>query len=133
MTPLLALALSCLGPSPDAATLAPAIVDAVTWRASQGAAPVTDSHPLDVCLLAVYARHESGGQLHPRPWSWDARAGLSVGPWQLRPPLSDLPPRRQAIAWLRAVRLSSLGAVDSSPARAAVRLEEARQALRGAL
>ena len=122
---ILALVLSVLGPCPDAQPIARAIVAAVESRASRGLAPVTASPAEDAALLAVYARLESGGQVHPQPWSWDARAGVSCGPWQM-PCGVRLGLVGQAALWLRWVAGGGLAGVDSSPRRARVRAREAR-------
>ena len=74
----------------------------------------------DAALLVVYGVRESGLSEHPAPWSWDARTGVSCGPWQLRCSLSSTP-EADARTWLRLVRASSLASVDSSPKRAAWR------------
>jgi hypothetical protein len=46
----------------------------------------------DAAILAVWAYYETGGSLsrHPRPMSWDAKAGVSCGVWQQR--CNTLPP-----------------------------------------
>lgn len=76
-------------------------------------------------VLVVYAWHESHLQRHPRPESWDARAGRARGPWQLwyggDASLDD-----QARIWLANVQASSLAGVDSSPSRAWRRAREAQ-------
>lgn len=131
---LLALALSVLGPGPDAAAIAPELVAAVQHRVDGGHAPVTSSPTLDLALVATYVRLESGATIRPRPWSHDARDGQSCGILQLpcgfvaRHTLAE-----QARWWLHCVEESSLADVDSSPARAVHRLELARAMLRGAM
>lgn len=132
--PLLAFALSVLGPGPDAATIAPAIVRVIQWRADHGLPPVTESPTLDVALVAVYIRHESSVMLDPPPVSKDARDLTSCGALQL--PCSYVAKHgiaRQIQYWLVNVQMSSLASVDSSPSRARRRLSEARDALRGAI
>lgn len=138
---LVALALQVMGGAGvgDAATIAPAIVQAVEWRAAHGLPPASDSPTLDVVLLAVYARHESSARLHPAPESWDALALVSCGPWQMKcgvvgwPWEREYSPALQARTWLGWVSSSSLAQVDSSKSRARRRLAEARDALRGAI
>jgi hypothetical protein len=78
----------------------------------------------DAALLVVYGVHESGLSEHPRAWSWDARAGVSCGPWQLRCTLSSTP-EADARTWLANVRRAGLAAVDSSSTRAEARRKEA--------
>jgi hypothetical protein len=41
------------------------------------------SEPRQAARLVVLAEHESRFRQHPNPWSWDARADLAHGPWQL--------------------------------------------------
>lgn len=132
MTALLALVLAVLGPCPDARPIADAVAHAVEARAAQGLAPVTASPAEDAALLAVYARLESGGRVHPQPWSWDARAGVSCGPWQM-PCGIRASLRGQAATWLRWVAEGGLAGVDSSARRARVRSAEARRWVRGAI
>jgi hypothetical protein len=78
----------------------------------------------DAALLAVYAWHESQGREAPPAQSWDARALVSCGAWQLRCAI-----HRDALAdartWLALVRSAGLAAVDSSPRRALRRAREA--------
>lgn len=130
----LALALTILAGCPDARPIARAIVSAVEARAAAGLRPVTSSPAEDVALLAVYARHESTGTIHPVPLSWDAKAGRSCGVWQMHCyAVRGWSLEAQAGTWLRWVAGSSLAGVDSSPSRARDRAAEARAALRGAL
>lgn len=58
----------------------------------------TDEH--EAALLVVFAKHESGFLERPRPTSWDARAGLANGPWQLHGAAGRAPLATQARAWL---------------------------------
>ena len=83
----------------------------------------------DAALLVVYGVHESGLSEHPRPWSWDARAGVSCGPWQLRCTISSTP-EADARTWIANVHRVGLAAVDSSTRRAAARWDEALALLR---
>ena len=85
--------------------------------------------PEDAALLVVYGVHESGLSESPRPWSWDARAGVSCGFLQLRCSLSSSP-EADARTWLHNVHASSLALVDSSQRRAAKRWDEALDLLR---
>ena len=139
MTPaLIALALRCLGPGDDADVLAPAIVQAVESRARAGLAPVTESPTLDVCLVATFARHESGARVIPAPVSWDARAGRSCGALQQDcARITGWSLRHQAAAWLHDAASGGVagicGSGEAAARIAATRLEEARAALRGAL
>lgn len=80
-------------------------------------------------VLVVYAYHESRWQVRPAPSSWDARAGVARGPWQLWTG-GTLTLRDQARVWLSDVQSAGLAGVDSSPARASRRAREA-QALLG--
>lgn len=64
--------------------------------------PVTGSIEGDAALAAVYAEAESGVWQHPKPLSWDARAGVSCGVWQM--PCAFVRShtlREQAIHWLQ--------------------------------
>ena len=134
MSALLALVLSVLGPGPDAAIIAPELVAAVQHRVDGGHAPVTSSPTLDLVLVATYVRLESRATIAPDPKSHDAHDRTSCGILQLR---CDLVRGRtlaeQARQWLWCVERSSLADVDSSPSRAAHRLELARATLRGAM
>jgi hypothetical protein len=114
--------LSALHPGADRAADA-RVVDAIA-EASLGASLE------ETALLATYAWLESGAQVSPRPWSWDARAGVSCGPWQ--EPCAIV--RRltlggQARWWLAELRRSGLASVDSSKARAERRRALATEAL----
>lgn len=84
----------------------------------------------EVALLTVYAWLESGAQVSPRPYSWDARAGVSCGPWQ-EPcvVVRRLTVPGQARYWLAELRRSGLASVDSSPKRAERRRARAMAAL----
>ena len=135
--PLLALALRCTGPGDDADIIAPAIVQAVEARARRGLPPVTESPAGDICLLGVFARHESGASLFPRPQSHDARDGTSCGPWQQdcrRTRGWSL--RHQAAAWLADAShgIAGVCGVGDAAARVAeARLDEERAIVREAL
>lgn len=63
------------------------------------------------CVLdgAVYAERESAWQLTPRPWSWDAKAGLARGPWQLWNAPASLPDQARAWVHLRELSLTRYG------------------------
>ena len=116
----------------DARAVAEAIATAVERDGAN--APVTGSHAEDAALLAYYAALESGLHVHPRAWSWDARAGVSVGPWQLRAPLATgRTLAEQAASWLALARAGGIAGVDSSPSRAERRGRRARALLAGAL
>jgi hypothetical protein len=56
--------------------------------------------PREAVLMLVVAKAESDVQEHPRPQSWDARAGKANGLWQLWGPDGLKSPREQAVAWL---------------------------------
>lgn len=45
------------------------------------ASATTDAH--EAALLVVFAKYESDFSLHPEPLSWDARADVAHGTWQL--------------------------------------------------
>lgn len=119
------------GKQPDARAVADAIASAVEVEET----PATgESHALDAALLAFYAAKESGVSLHPIAWSWDAKAGLSVGVWQLRRELvTGRPLTAQAAMWLHAVRVAGLVGADSSATRAEMRLRRTRELLAAAL
>jgi hypothetical protein len=67
---------------PDAAEIAESIATAVLEQEE----PVFRSAEEDAAMTAIWAYYETGGSLspHPRPQSWDAKAGLSCGVWQQR-------------------------------------------------
>lgn len=112
--------------SPGAQHVADArVVDAIV-EASMGATRE------EVALLTVYAWLESGAQVDPKPYSWDARAHVSCGPWQEPCAIvARLTLGGQARYWVRQLREVGLAKVDSSPSRAAKRLQRARDALEG--
>lgn len=111
---------------------APRIADAIATAVEREKAPASgESHAVDAALLAEYADRESNLSEHPKAWSWDAKAGLSEGVWQLR---SYLVQGRsldgQASTWLGSLRAAGLArGIDSSASRAAHRLAEAREAV----
>jgi hypothetical protein len=113
--------------SKDASRIADAIASAVE---AESAPASGESHAVDAALLAVYAERESDLSEHPTAHSWDAKAGLSKGVWQLRSYLVDGQSlRQQAATWLGSLRAAGLArGIDSSPTRAAHRLAEARGA-----
>ena len=111
---------------------APRIADAIASAVEAESSPASgESHAVDASLLADYAKHESDLSEHPTAFSWDARAGLSVGVWQMRAYLVDgRSLRQQAATWLGSLRAAGLArGIDSSPTRAAHRMREAREAL----
>ena len=114
--------------SKDAQRIADAIASAVEVEATPASG---ESHAVDAALLADYANHESNLSEHPTPFSWDAKAGLSKGTWQLRSYLVDRQSlRQQAATWLGSLRAAGLArGIDSSKTRAAHRLAETREAL----
>lgn len=73
--------------SPDAQPLASAIATAVSEDAAR--APVFGSHAEDAAVMAQVVLEESNVQLDPRPQSWDAKAHVSCGAFQL--PCNRLP------------------------------------------
>lgn len=117
---------------PDERPIALAIAQAV---ASEKAPATGESHAVDAALEAYYAWKESRLNEHPHPESWDAIAGLSCGAWQLRCYLvTGVPLETQARTWLDSLHRAGLArGVDSSPTRAAHRLEKTREALAEAL
>jgi hypothetical protein len=84
----------------------------------------------EVALLTTYAWLESRAQVDPRPWSWDAKAGVSCGPWQ-EPcgVVRRLTLGGQARYWLTELRASGLASVDSDTKRSQLRRERAMRAL----
>lgn len=104
----------------------------VTDRAVVDAIAAAAESPLEASELAVYAWLESSGKTHPRAFSWDARAGVSCGPWQLRCSLSRTP-AEDAKQWIAIVRAHGLVAVDGSRSRAERRERQAIGALVGAM
>ena len=98
----------------------PAVLEAIASSCDHEAAV----HPVDaracVALMVVYGERESGLRAHPRAWSWDARSGLAVGPWQ-QWGAGGLTLRQQADRWLASLRVMGLARLDSSARRAAGR------------
>jgi hypothetical protein len=116
------------GIHPGAATSgdAPVIADAIAVATAEDLARGYVDAPLEAAVLAGYAWAESRLRLQPPPDAWDARAGVSCGPWQLRCAwVRGMAPVDQARLWLRLLHASSLASLDSSPARAARRLAKA--------
>jgi hypothetical protein len=62
------------------------------------------SDPRDAARLVVLADHESNFREHPNPASWDARADLAHGPWQLHGAMGLAPLAQQARAELFLIR-----------------------------
>jgi hypothetical protein len=58
------------------------------------------SDPREAARLVVLAEHESRFREHPEPASWDARADLAHGPWQLHGAMGLAPLSQQARAEL---------------------------------
>ena len=83
--------------SPDA----DAIADVIAQSVSYDAAPVYDSQELEAGAMARWAFEESGVRLHPRPYSWDSKAGIANGVWQIHGPAGRADLGTQAAAWLR--------------------------------
>ena len=79
-------------------------------------------------VLVTYAWLESRWQLTPRPESWDAKAGIARGPWQLWHG-GDADLAAQARTWLALVQRGGLAALDSSPVRASRRAAFAQRLL----
>ena len=103
---------------PDAPAIAAAIDAAV---ASDPAAPFTGSREGDTAVLAYYALRESWLSIHAV-----GDGGRSCGAVQIKCELArGLDVTGQMRLWLRLVHASSLGAVDSSKARAANRQRKA--------
>jgi len=65
---------------------------------------VLGSLSLDAAALLMWEQHESGFQLDPKPWSWDAKAGRSVGLLQQAPEVGHLSAYAQVSAWLSQAR-----------------------------
>lgn len=68
--------------TPEAVRIAGALSQAVLDDAE--APPVLGSHVEDLAAMAEWTRLESGVHADPRPFSWDARAGVSCGILQER-------------------------------------------------
>ena len=64
---------------------APAIASAVAQAVADDAdnAPVYTSHAEDLAVMAVYVVAESNVRVHPIAYSWDAKAGVSCGAFQV--------------------------------------------------
>jgi len=84
------------GQSPDAL----AIADAIATSVAGDPDPLYGDASVEAAVMAQWAWHESRLSLHPKPFSWDSKAGVSCGPWQER--CATLPPTLvgQAVAWL---------------------------------
>lgn len=82
--------------------------------------------------LVVYSHRESHWTISPRPWSWDARAGIARGPWQLWGSAGRLGLEDQARSWLKNVQQAGLPGVDSSRRRAWQRARIAERLVRQA-
>lgn len=118
--------LSHLTPGADKAA-EPAVVDAIVAVGDEATSE-------ELSLLTLYAWRESMARENPRPWSWDAKSGVSCGPWQEPCAIvRKLSLSEQARYWLRELRASGLASLDSSPKRAARRGALAAQALQDAL
>ncbi len=74
--------------SPPSSQLADAneIAESIATAVLETEGPVFENVDQDAAILAVWAYYETGGTMsrHPRPMSWDAKAGLSCGVWQQR-------------------------------------------------
>jgi hypothetical protein len=115
----------------SALALAVALGHAPTREVRQIASALDRACHGDVqCLYdgAEYAERESSWLANPRPQSWDARAGLARGPWQLW----NAPVRLedQAVRWcsLRAASLAQFGDLRGLPGAtpAGVRIARSR-------
>lgn len=103
----------------DAQSIADAIAIAVSEDGPRGFADLE----VEASAMAVYAWGESRVRAHPPGESWDARAGVSCGPWQ--EPCSFARTATlvdQARYWLRELHAAGLASLDSSPTRARRRL-----------
>lgn len=78
-------------PAFAATPAAPAISEAIAIAVMEDAsnAPVMGSHAEDAALLARIVLEESNVQTLPRPVSWDSKAGLACGAFQLH--CSEMP------------------------------------------
>lgn len=104
----------------DARAIAAAIVNATAADCRRGYADCQ----LEAAALVRWAWDESRFQIHPRPVSWDSKAGRVAGPWQLsaafvaaHPSLVD-----QARRWLALVHQGGLSCVSPDARHARVRL-----------
>jgi hypothetical protein len=96
--------------------------------------PLTTSHNQDAALLTLYAWRESGFSIHPHSTSWDSKAGVSCGVWQMHcSAIQGKSLTEQATMWISWARQGGLAGLDSSPARAAVRELSSRKLLARAL
>lgn len=121
--------------SPDARDVADGIAVAVEREAANVGSPASgESYAVDAAWLAEYAARESNANEHPIASSWDAKAGLSLGVWQMRWYLvKNHSLAEQAGFWLDAVRRAGVVGADSSYRRAEWRKNEARHVLAQAL
>jgi hypothetical protein len=113
--------------SPQAPRVAePAVVSAIVTAGQELCQVDEDACRLPIALLTLYAWKESEAKEHPRPQSWDAKAGVSCGPWQMRCAMtSHMTLTAQARWWLHELRSSGLAGLDSSKSRAERRTGEA--------
>lgn len=90
--------------SKDATDAADAIEKAVL---GDGRPAIGGSKEFEAALEAVYAKEESGVQRRPKPMSWDARAGISCGMWQMPCQIvKNLDLWGQAKFWLYMMRMA---------------------------
>jgi hypothetical protein len=80
------------------------VVDGMVSALAAERTPVLGSLAEDAAAMVTWAVGESQMQLHPTSYSWDSRAGLSRGVWQLQGATGDAAPDVQAAAWLALLR-----------------------------
>lgn len=76
----------------------------------------------EMSLVVTYMAYESAFQQHPKPMSWDAKAGVSCG--LLQEPCAFVnghSVKEQVEYWLREYRSVGLASLDSSKKRAEMR------------
>jgi hypothetical protein len=83
--------------------------------AAEADRPVLGSIVEDAAALMVWEERESGFSPMPRAYSWDAKAGKSLGLLQQRPGVGDAAFEVQVTAWLGLLR-EGVKACPESPA-----------------
>lgn len=105
------------------------VADAIATAAETDPHPFADPE-LVAGLEADYAARESHASTHPIAFSWDARAHVSCGVWQMACAFVEKHTvLEQAETWRDRLHRDGLDSIDSSPARASFRLREVNKLL----
>jgi hypothetical protein len=84
--------------------------------AAEADRPVLGSIVEDAAALMVWEQRESGFSPTPRAYSWDAKAGKSLGVLQQRPGVGDAALEVQVTAWLGLLREGAKTCPESAAA-----------------